>query len=176
MIAPRLVHDNVRLIEPDVERDTLLSMRWLEGEAGRKTLQAMGVPDADIAPPTVEQERARIQSFLDRTDQLNWMIADNDQVIGSVWVDLEPTEHVQAPGVHIMIGDSAARGKGIGPIALRLVLDYLHQQGYESVYSRHRPSNSVIARVNESLGLVADGPEYTDEDGLRWQNTVHRKP
>lgn len=174
MIATELETSNpdVRLVAPDVERDASLSMHWLHGSLGHATLASMGVAEKDNKPTTLELERERVKRFIDRPDQLNWMIECGHMVVGSVWVDLEQVGTVPPPAMHIMIGDPNMRGKGIGPAALTAVIEYFEQQGYEQVYSRHLTKNVPIQRVLRSMGFRKLGQSYTDEDGLEWQNIV----
>ena len=75
----------LNLIEPDVKRDAPLSLQWLSGEAGGATLTLMGVPETEIATPTLEIEKQRIRDFLTDTDQLDWMIEYKGTVVGSIW-------------------------------------------------------------------------------------------
>lgn len=166
---------DTRLKRPLVQRDAPLSVEWLKGEEGKKSLLLMGVPENDIAEPTLEEEQARIQSFLDRKDQLNWMIEYKNRIVGAIWVDLQPTEHVKAPAPHIMIGDVSARGKGVGSQAMKLVIEYLFSQGHDAVYTRCKPSNTAVMRMNAKLGFQKDGAEYIDADGITWQNVVIKK-
>lgn len=161
---------NIRLIEPDVERDAQLGVEWLNGARGRETLQLMGVADKDNKPTTLEHERARVQSFIERKDQLNWMIEFNGQVVGAVWVDLQQNGNLPAPGVHIMIGDPSDRGRGVGSAAFSTVTKYLKEIGYTQVFTRHLVSNSTAKSLAAKNGFVDIGETYTDEDGLIWQN------
>jgi RimJ/RimL family protein N-acetyltransferase len=162
---------SVRLVEPDVERDAPLGLQWLAGEAGRETLRLMGVTNATNHPPTLEQERQRIQDFIDKSDQLNWMIAKDERIIGSVWADLEPTEYLKAPSLHIMIGDPTARGQGAGSQAFRTVAKYLADERHESaIYTRHLLGNIGSAKLAATSGFHEDGAPYEDADGLHWQN------
>lgn len=170
MFIVGLSNHAVQLVEPDVERDAPISVQWLQGETGRDTLQRMGVPDNDIIEPTLESERGRIKSFLDREDQLNWMIEIDGRVVGAIWVDLKPQGSVKAPAIHIMIGDPSVRGQGIGPQAMQLVIDYLYRQGYSTIYTRHRADNMPVEKMSTRLGFVPDGEPYVDSDGLKWQN------
>jgi RimJ/RimL family protein N-acetyltransferase len=163
---------DVRLVEPDIERDAPISVQWLYGDHGRNTLQLMGVPDNDIQPTTLEQELQRVSDFITDANQLNWMIEYEDRVVGSVWVDLEPTEHTPSPAIHIMIGDPTARGNGVGSSAMSNVIEYLEEQGHKYIYSRHITSNAGAKRLFEKLGFREFGPAYEDIDSLEWQNTV----
>jgi GNAT superfamily N-acetyltransferase len=147
---------DVRLVEPDIERDAPISVQWLYGDHGRNTLQLMGVPDNDIQPTTLEQELQRVSDFITDANQLNWMIEYEDRVVGSVWVDLDPT----------------ARGNGVGSSAMSNVIEYLEEQGHKYIYSRHITSNAGAKRLFEKLGFREFGPAYEDIDSLEWQNTV----
>jgi RimJ/RimL family protein N-acetyltransferase len=99
------------------------------------------------------------------------MIAKDERIVGSVWADLEPTEYLKAPSMHIMIGDPTARGQGAGGQAFRTVADYLVQECHESViYIRHLLDNIGSAKLAEACGFREDGEPYEDADGLRWQN------
>src|SRR6266498_2431670 len=157
-----LFNSNFRLVKPDFSRDALLSVKWLKEDSGRDTLRLMGVPDKDIVEPTLEGERERIQSFLDREDQLNWMIEVDGHVVGAIWVDLERQGSVKAPAIHIMIGDPSARGQGVGSQAMQLAINYLFQQGYSTVYTRHRVGNTPVEKMSARLGFVPDGDPYMD--------------
>lgn len=163
---------DVFLIEPDIERDATLGVQWFEGDLGRATLTSMGVADKDNKPTTIEHERERVKDFIERQDQLNWMIEYHGKVIGSVWADLEQVGNVPAPAIHIMIGDPDVRGKGVGFAATSKVAEYLKSRGFESIYSRHLTKNSSAGGLLQSLGFTNFGEPYTDDDGLKWQNVV----
>lgn len=160
----------VHLVEPDIERDAALGVEWLGGDLGRNTLRLMGVTDGNNNPSTLEEERERVHGFITKEDQLNWMIAYGGRVVGSVWVDLEPTQYVPAPAVHIMIGDPEARGKGIGSAAIKAVIDHLKLTGAAHVFSRHLVENAGAAHLLHYLGFTNLGEPYSDKDSLRWQN------
>lgn len=161
----------VKLIRPDVERDARLGVEWLAGESGCQTLRKMGVVGKDNQPTTLEQETARVHGFLENQNQLNWMISKNEQVVGAIWVDLEPTEYLGAPSIHIMIGDLAARGQGIGSQAFRAVINHLQGERNEpAIYTRHLSDNVAATRIAEKAGFRNDGKPYYDKDNLQWQN------
>ena len=162
----------VNLVEPDVARDAALGVAWLEGELGHSTLTLMGVADKDNKPTSLEAEQERVKGFIERPDQLNWMIQCDGKVVGSVWVDIFKSDKLPAPSVHIMIGDPAMRGKGIGYATISCVLDYLQTQGEETIYSRHLTKNKGAQTLLESLGFAVMDEPYP-EDGLEWQNVVN---
>ena len=174
MKAPQLETTNpaIKLIEPDVERDAALGVEWLHGELGHSTLVLMGVADEDNKPTSLEAERARVQDFIEGKDQLNWMIQYEGTVVGSVWVDLVTKDELPAPAVHIMIGNPAMRGKGVGFSTVNSVLNYLKTLGHETIYSRHLTKNSGATTLLDSLGFHDLGEPHTDSDGLEWQNVV----
>jgi ribosomal protein S18 acetylase RimI-like enzyme len=163
---------DIHLIEPDIERDAQLGVAWLNGQVGRKTLELMGVPDKDNKPSSLENERGRVRDFIDREDQLNWMIEANNNVVGSIWVNLESTNEVPGPAVHIMIGNPEARGRGIGDTVTKAVINYLREQGNSKIYSRRLISNDNAAKLLSQNGFVELDSPYTDRDGLTWQNVV----
>lgn len=173
MKAPVLTVDqHILLIEPDIARDTPLSVQWLEGNEGRQTLRLMGVPETKNRPSTPEQEQERIASFQSRRDQLNWMISYDNGVIGAIWVDLQPSLHLQSPSLHMMIGRPEMRRKGIGTAVMQAVIDYLKKTGSTTIYSRYIVDNSGSAKLSKGLGFTLDGKPYRDAEGLSWQNIV----
>jgi RimJ/RimL family protein N-acetyltransferase len=172
MKAVELQADNpsVKLIEPDLERDAELGVLWLHGDIGRSTLMLMGVADKDNKPTTLPEEKQRVTDFIEKRNQLNWMIEFNGKVVGSVWVDLELKDSVPSPAIHIMIGDPNVRGKGVGFSASSKVIEYLKEQGTKSLYSRHLTNNTNARNLLVALGFEDTSDPYTDKDGLEWQN------
>ncbi len=176
MKAPQLATNDtlVKLVEPDIERDALLSVEWLNGELGRMTMRSMGNTDEaidKILPATIEQEAARVKSFIEREDQLNWMIECDGKVVGSVWVDLVDSEDLPGPSVHIMIGDPDMRGRGIGSSTVKTVLDYLEKQGSDVIYSRHLTTSTHADKLLKFLGFTDLDKPYV-RDALEFQNLV----
>lgn len=161
------------LVTPDIERDPPLSVAWLEGSNGRETLRLMGNTDEQNKPSTLEQEKERVRDFIESTNQLNWMIQLKDKIVGSVWVDLDDSEYLSAPSIHIMIGDPNSRGYGVGTNACSAVIDYLKDSGkYKTLNSRYLLINSGSAHLLNGLGFEKIGNQYSDKDGLEWQNVI----
>src|SRR5215469_6425307 len=133
LTAPNLP---VRLVMPVVTRDSALSVRWLTGRQGRETRRMMGVPDDHIAPASLEEEAARIASFIDRTDQYNWMIELDGTIVGAIWVDLQPSAMLAAPAVSYMVGEPSARGKGVAGASLAAVTDFISGEGFTTLHAR----------------------------------------
>jgi len=168
--------DGIRLIAPDIDRDSALGVKWLQGESGKLTMRMMGNAAGDITAPDEENEKERVKGFIDGKDQYNWMIEVDGAVVGTVWADLQPKDSLPAPAIHIMIGDSVARNKGVGYSASKAVVEYLFGYcDFEKVYSRHLTANEHAGKLLESSGFKKFEDEYTDKDGLRWQNVVLEK-
>lgn len=165
---------DLRLTAPDVERDAPIAVQWLEGEVGRNTLQLMGNPVETIVEPSLEAEKERIQSFLSlegQKKQLTWMIQFREKTVGAVWVELEPTEHLPAPAIHIMIGDPSVRGQGVGESTVNTVFGFLADTlKFDKVYSRHLTGNQPAHLLLERAGFEDYEEQYRDTDGLEWQN------
>lgn len=160
---------DLKLVEPVIERDALTSVKWLEGDIGRATLQLMGVADKDNKPTTLQEEEERVKDFLTRKDQLNWMIEHQGNIVGSVWVDLEASEYLPSPAVHIMIGDPNMRGQGVGLASVRSVIQYLKDDGVKVLYSRYITTNTGSEHLLSSLEFNSLGEPYNDGD-LLFQN------
>lgn len=164
------IHD-LHLVQPDVERDAPIAVEWLSGKTGEETLLAMGMPPNKISEPSLEAEKERVQGFLQKDNQLNWMIRFKDRIVGAVWVDLEHSSHIEAPSLHIMIGDTTVRGQGVGLETCVTVIQYLKREREAmAVFSRHLTSNKESAQLLLQAGFAKDGNPYKDEDGLEWQN------
>lgn len=159
----------VRLVQPDVERDAALGVRWLADPHGRDTLRLMGVMEQNNRASTLEQEQHRVRQFLENTAQFNWMIELDGRVVGAIWVD-RPTTRQPVPMVSFMIGDPAARGHGVGRAALRAVVEFLAAEGFPRVTARHIVGNAASAALLRNQGFRPIGsPAIDPEDGLTWQ-------
>jgi RimJ/RimL family protein N-acetyltransferase len=170
MIGPRLTSENVDLVAPKVRRDAPLSLAWLNGPAGHETQRLMGNVPGNTHDSDLAAEEDRVRKFLDDSQVYHWMIKTNGQVVGAIWLDLAKTDYLEAPSVHIMIGDPAVRGQGVASAAVTLVTGWAHMGVSDLVYSRALVDNLSSRRLLEGQGAVATGQEYQDNDGLRWQN------
>lgn len=170
MTGPGLGFGNLRLVSPDVERDAALGVQWINGPDGAATMVAMGNAPGDIKPTTLEAEHTRVQGFLDDADICYWMIEADGRVVGAIWLALTPTEYLEAPSVHMMIGDSAARGHGIGRSALVMVLAWAREHVSPAIVSRALTTNAASAHMLTAVGFKLDGAIYRDHDDLEWQN------
>lgn len=166
--------EDILLLTPNIERDAPFALDWFSRSEGRQTLLSMGNPENGIVAPTLDGERATIQEFIDLekdNKQITRMIVMDNITIGAVWIELFENHGVKAPSVHIIIGDSEYRGRGIGTTVMKAAIKYATEVlGAAVVYSRHLSTNTNIAAVNKRLGFKADGNVYADENGLIWQN------
>lgn len=163
------------LTNPVPERDAPFALNWFEGESGRDTLTKMGNPSDQITEPSLEGELATLEQFLlleSEGKQKTWMLRVGEITIGAAWIDLVKNHGVDAPSVHIMIGNPSFRGKGIGRAAMSTMITYLRESGEDTIYSRHLVSNEEVTSLNRSIGFVSNGQSYVDEDGLEWQDIM----
>ena len=166
--------EDIQLLVPVVERDAPFALDWFTRPDGKQTLLSMGNAEHEIVEPTLDGERTTIQEFIDLekdNKQITRMIVVDGMTIGAVWIELFENHRVKSPSVHIIIGNPEYRGKGIGTAVMKAAIKYaIEILGATTIYSRHLSSNESIAAVNKKLGFKADGREYTDENGLLWQN------
>lgn len=161
----------LELVQPDVERDAPISVQWLDGDIGRNTLRLMGNTDKRNQPSTLEEEKKRVQDFIESKSQLTWMIKFQEKIVGTVWINLESSDYLPGPSIHIMIGDPSSRGHGVGLNTIKTVVEHLKSGGnYEILYSRHLVTNEVADNLLRDVGFENLGEEYKDSDGLGWQN------
>lgn len=156
---------------PNLEADPEISLGWLAGEAGRETLRLMGSTEANNRPSTLKDERQRVRDFITSTKQRTWSLRYGGKTIGAIWVNLKPTEYLGAPSLHLMIGNPAERGQGIGSAATQAVIELLMKEGrYEMLYSRHLVGNTGSTKLLAKTGFANDGGQYQGADGLPYQN------
>jgi len=161
------------LTNPVPDRDANFALSWFESKTGKDTLLKMGNAPDEINEPSLEGELATLEEFLSLEDegkQKTWMLRYGEITIGAAWIDLVENHGVEAPSVHLMVGDPSFRGKGIGKATMNAMITYLKENGNDTIYSRHLVSNEVVTGLNRSLGFVPDGQSYVDKNGLEWQN------
>lgn len=162
------------LIRPDPDRDAPFALTWFTSPGGKDTLLNMGNAESEIKEPSLERERAITREFLlleEEGKQLTWMMQIDNITIGAVWIELAATDHVKSPAAHLMIGNSAYRGRGIGTASMRAMANYAHTTlGSPYLYSRHLASNTIVMKLNHKLGFEDDGSPYVESNGLVFQN------
>ena len=165
------------LVRPNVDRDAPAGVKWLAGQEGRKTLQLMGTADKYNKPSTLEDEKQRVRGFITSTNRETWMISYGGKVIGAIWIDLEGTEYLAAPSIHIMIGSPNTRGKGVGLAVMKSFIKRMEDEDKEGdLYSRHLLENEPITKLFRKIGFEDAGVPYEDSDGLSWQNVSYKLP
>ena len=122
--------------------------------------------------PALDADVFDVFGILRRLDGRNLLGEFDGNVVGAVWVDLEPTDYLPCPAVHIMIGEPKARGHGVGAESIKLVVEYLKNHGFEKLYSRILINNSVARSLLLDNGFKLYREQYSDYDGVEWQNVV----
>jgi RimJ/RimL family protein N-acetyltransferase len=170
----KTINSQLVLVSPDPDRDAPFAHEWFSGESGRDTLLNMGNAHSEIKPSSLEDEREVIEEFLrlerDNT-QLTWMLRYDGRTVGAAWIDVIENHGVKAPSVHLLVGDTSMRGKGLGKAAMLGLIQYVQDTiKTKYVYSRHLTSNVSVRALNQSVGFIDDGSSYVDENELEWQN------
>jgi RimJ/RimL family protein N-acetyltransferase len=161
------------LVGPNLKTDPPIAVTWFDGDAGRETLRLMANTDKKNKPTTIKIEKQRVRDFVSSFVQRTWMMNYQGKSVGAVWINLEPTDYLAAPSIHIMIGDLTMRQKGIGGATLRTLIQLLKQEGdHAHLYSRYLTSNTGSAKLLQGVGFTADSDPYLDVDGLMFQNVI----
>jgi len=159
------------LVRPNIINDGKIAVGWLAGPSGRDTLRLMGNTDQQNKPSTLDEENQRVRDFVTATDKVFWSMRYKDETVGVVWLDLDASEYLSAPSVHLMIGNPVTRGKGVGTAAVKTIIAVLKlQDNNEFLYSRYLMENAGSKRLLNACGFINDGAAYADKDGLNWQN------
>lgn len=170
---------HLELAVPNPDRDAPSAFAWFSSSMGKDTLLRMGNAENEISEPSFKAEVERLKEFIQlegRSKQITRMVVYKGITIGAVWVELEDTQHVKAPALHIMIGDPLYRGMGIGKVVMKTMIEYIQNELHAvTIYSRHLVDNDVISKVFEHLGFEADGKPYAEKNGLIFQNVKLEK-
>lgn len=174
MPTPTTSYPGLELIDPDPTSHAPMTLSWFESDYSRETLLLMGNAEHEIETPSLQSETKILEEFVDlRRDnkQLTWMLQLEGKLIGVAWIELVENHNVLPPSVHLMIGDKAYRGRGIGKAVMHALVQYIKNDMRATVvYSRHLKSNLAVTKMNTSLGFTHDGLSYIDDNGLEWQN------
>lgn len=168
------ISSDLELVLPNSDRDAPVALAWFDAPHGKDTLLKMGNTESEIETSTLEGETSTLEEFLQLerdNKQITRMIQLKGKTVGAVWIELQDTDYVKAPALHIMIGDPSSRGMGIGKLVMKTMINYAQKELYAKVvYGRHLVSNDVISKVNDYLGFEKDGDPYTDKSGFTFQN------
>jgi len=170
------IRSDIQLLSPEVDRDAPFAHSWFTRPEGHQTLLSMGNAEHEIEESTLEGERKTTQEFIDLEKsgkQITRVIVVDGVTIGVVWIELFENHGIKPPSIHIMIGNSDYRGKGIGQAVMQSAINYVRDTlKLKTIHTRHLAKNVPVSKLNESLGFKKDGDTYKDKNGLVWQNIV----
>ena len=137
--------------------DTELIIKWRNSDAVRKNFIYQGLF-------TKESHENWIRTKVETGEVVQTIICDlaTNQPLGSVYIrDIDRLHNKAEYG--IFIGEEAARGRGIGTAAAKLMLRYCFEtEKLNRVYLRALSGNEQAIRSYEKAGFVKEG--YLKED------------
>ncbi len=135
-------------LRPMAPEDTDLIIRWRNSDSVRKNFIYQ-------APFTREGHENWIRTMIDTGRVVQMIICQVGEgtPLGSVYIrDIDRTHNKAEYG--IFIGDAAARGRGLGTAAARLMLRYCFQEeGLHRIYLRALSDNAQAIRSYEKAGF-----------------------
>lgn len=137
--------------------DTGLIIKWRNSDAVRKNFIYQGLF-------TKESHENWIRSKVEIGEVVQTIICDlkTNQPLGSVYIRDIDRQHNKAE-YGIFIGEEAARGRGIGTAAAKLMLRYcFEKEKLNRIYLRALSGNEQAIRSYEKAGFVKEG--YLKED------------
>lgn len=132
--------------------DTDLIVKWRNSDAVRKNFIYQELF-------TRESHENWIRTKIETGDVVQTIICDvaTDKPLGSVYIRDIDRHHKKAE-YGIFIGESSARGRGMGTAAAKLMLRYcFEQEGLHRVYLRALAGNEQAIRSYEKAGFVKEG-------------------
>lgn len=115
--------------------------------------QVVGQTEQSAREHTVDSVRAYVEATLDAPDALIWRILLASAHVGNIRLSNIHRIHRRA-AVALIIGHSSARGRGLGPRAIKLVVDYaLGELGLNKVTAGLYASNPASGRAFEKAGF-----------------------
>lgn len=139
-------------LRPMTEDDTDLIVKWRNQE----NVRSYFIYQADF---TREGHLYWLHEIVEKGRAAQMMIceADTDTPVGSVYIrDIDHTHHKGEYG--IFIGEESARGKGIGTMAAKLMIEYgFKELGLHRIYLRVLAGNEQAVRSYEKAGFVKEG-------------------
>ena len=144
-------------LRPMTEEDAELIVTW----RNKPELKRFFISQSDF---TMEGHLKWFRSMKESGRACQMMIIDkkDDRPLGSV--DIKDIDHVHHKGEYgIFIGDEAARGRGIGTEAAKLMIRYgFEQLGLHRIYLRALAGNGQAIRSYEKAGFRQEG--YLKDD------------
>ena len=152
-------------LRPLSDAETDLVLRWRSDPAVHAQLFAE-------RPPTRQEHEAFLQRLRSTPERVEFAIVLHDGTpVGTIGLSrIDRQQRTAEYG--ILIGDPAARGKGIAAEASELILDYAFQTlGLDHVVLQVFADNEAALGLYRRLGFVADG----DESLTRTKDGIERK-
>ncbi|MBQ7934661.1 MAG: UDP-4-amino-4,6-dideoxy-N-acetyl-beta-L-altrosamine N-acetyltransferase [Lachnospiraceae bacterium] len=142
-------------LRPMTYEDTDLIVSWRNSDGVRKNFiyQALF---------TRESHENWIRTMVETGKVVQFIICLEDEPVGSVYIrDIDRIHRKAEYG--IFIGEESARGRGVGTVAARLMLDYCFgKEGLHKVFLRVFADNVRACRSYEKAGFVREA--YLKED------------
>lgn len=144
-------------LRPMVEDDTDLIVKW----RNQRNVRDYFIYQADF---TREGHLYWLHEVVEKGHAAQMMICEKetDKPVGSVYIrDIDHTHHKGEYG--IFIGEESARGKGVGTLAAKLMIEYgFKELGLHRIYLRVLSGNEQAVRSYEKAGFVKEG--YLKDD------------
>jgi len=160
----------IRLIEPDLSYAPA-SLAWLAQE---EVGQHMG---ADFSDLSLEGEQRRLQEVIDSTDQYNWMIELDGNVIGNSCINSIEEQSkkygCKAGSIAILIGDKNVWGKKIARYVNKAMIDWaFNEGGFDELYARIMEENISSMKSFAALGFELSDTEIESAHGkeMHWNH------
>jgi RimJ/RimL family protein N-acetyltransferase len=106
--------------------------------------------------------------------QTTYLIYLNDQLIGEMSYQIDPQHlYKKEPGtawIGITIGEESARGKGIGPLAMKYLEDEIRSAGYKRIELGVFEFNTRAQKLYQKMGYSEIGriPNFTFWQDKMW--------
>lgn len=144
-------------LRPMVEEDTDMIVAW----RNKPSVKNYFIYQADF---TKEGHLHWLHEVVEKGHACQMIICDKegDKPLGSVYIrDIDPVHHKGEYG--IFIGEEAARGRGIGTQAAKLMIQYgFEKLGLHRIYLRALAGNDQAIRSYEKAGFVHEGYLHDD--------------
>ena len=144
-------------LRPMVEEDTDMIVAW----RNKPSVKNYFIYQADF---TREGHLYWLHEVVEKGRACQMIICDksDDTPLGSVYIrDIDHTHHKGEYG--IFIGEEAARGRGIGTQAARLMIKYgFEELGLHRIYLRALAGNEQAVRSYEKAGFEHEGYLHDD--------------
>jgi len=110
--------------------------------------------------------------ILEKLDgQARWRVCIDGKHVGSIWLDLDDTEYLEAPSLHSVAEEKRYQEQGVERAVIKDTVKYAYcNLPYQAIYTRYETENQSLEALYKSLGFESDGKPYEDDEGVEWQN------